>query len=85
MLADRPKRIAVKHAHPQQNPEKDWGRDVLNTAEFAFYVLNEQFGDFNGNARSCRRHRLRQQHADDPQLRARKCRPARPQRAAGLA
>ena len=26
------------------NPHKDWGRDTLRAIEFAFYVLNEQFG-----------------------------------------
>ncbi len=40
-----PNRIAVKHAHSQQNPEKDWGRDTLNAVRFALYVLNEQFSD----------------------------------------
>ena len=39
-----PNRIAVKHAHSEQNPEKDWGRDTLRAVEFAFYVLNEQYG-----------------------------------------
>jgi hydroxybutyrate-dimer hydrolase len=48
LLADRPNRIAVKHTHSQQNPEKDWGKNVLNSIEFAFYVLNEQFGGTNG-------------------------------------
>jgi hydroxybutyrate-dimer hydrolase len=43
--AANPNRIAVKHAHSQQNPEKDWGHDVLNAVRFAFYVLNEQFSD----------------------------------------
>ncbi|MDE2047381.1 MAG: D-(-)-3-hydroxybutyrate oligomer hydrolase [Betaproteobacteria bacterium] len=42
--ADYPHRIAVKHAHSQVNPEKDWGRDTLRSIELAFYVLNEQFG-----------------------------------------
>jgi hydroxybutyrate-dimer hydrolase len=42
--ADTPNRFAVKHAHSQQNPEKDWGRDTLRAIEFAFYVLNEKFG-----------------------------------------
>jgi hydroxybutyrate-dimer hydrolase len=51
LLASRPNRIAVKHAHSQQNPEKDWGRDVLNAIEFAFYVLNEQFSASNGSFR----------------------------------
>lgn len=44
-----PTRIAVKHAHSQQNPEKDWGRDTLRAIKFAFYVLNEERGDaFSG-------------------------------------
>jgi len=49
LLADRPNRIAVKHAHSQVNPEKDWGKNVLNAVEFAFYVLNEQYGKVNGS------------------------------------
>jgi hydroxybutyrate-dimer hydrolase len=52
LLANRRNRIAVKHAHSQQNPEKDWGKNVLNTVEFAFYVLNEQFGSVNGALRT---------------------------------
>ena len=43
-----PNRWAWKHAHSQQNPEKDWGRDTLRAIEFAFYMLNEKFGDRNG-------------------------------------
>jgi hydroxybutyrate-dimer hydrolase len=42
--ADWPHRLAFKHAHSQANPEADWGRDTLRAVEFAFYVLNEQFG-----------------------------------------
>jgi hydroxybutyrate-dimer hydrolase len=42
--SDWPNRLAFKHAHSQQNPEADWGRDTLRAVEFAFYVLNEQFG-----------------------------------------
>jgi hydroxybutyrate-dimer hydrolase len=42
--ATAPNRIAVKHAHSRQNPEKDWGRDALNAIRFAFYVLNEERG-----------------------------------------
>jgi hydroxybutyrate-dimer hydrolase len=41
----RPNRFAVKHAHSRQNPEKDWGRYTLRAVEFAFYVLNEKFGE----------------------------------------
>ena len=42
--SNTPNRLAVKHAHSQLNPEKDWGRDTLRAIEFAFFVLNEQFG-----------------------------------------
>ncbi|HET7096815.1 MAG TPA: 3-hydroxybutyrate oligomer hydrolase family protein [Casimicrobiaceae bacterium] len=40
-----PTRIAIKHAHSQQNPEKDWGTDTLNAIRFAYFALNEQFAD----------------------------------------
>ncbi|HYV66737.1 MAG TPA: 3-hydroxybutyrate oligomer hydrolase family protein, partial [Myxococcales bacterium] len=43
-----PNRFAVKHAHSQQNPEKDWGRYTLHAVEFAFYVLNSKFGQPTG-------------------------------------
>ena len=43
--AANPTRIAIKHAHSQQNPEKDWGNDTLNAIRFAFFILNEQFAD----------------------------------------
>jgi hydroxybutyrate-dimer hydrolase len=39
-LRDYPHRVAVKHAHSQVNPEKDWGRHTLAAVEFAFHVLN---------------------------------------------
>ena len=39
-LKDNPHRLAVKHAHSQRNPEKDWGRDTLAAIDFAFHVLN---------------------------------------------
>jgi hydroxybutyrate-dimer hydrolase len=42
--AASPNRYAFKHAHSQQNPERDWGRDVLRSIEFAFFVLNEKYG-----------------------------------------
>jgi hydroxybutyrate-dimer hydrolase len=38
-----PNRFAYKHAHSQQNPERDWGLNTLQAIEFAFYVLNERF------------------------------------------
>ena len=40
-----PNRVAVKHAHSQQNSEKDWGRHTLDAVRFALYVLNEQFSE----------------------------------------
>ncbi len=42
---DFPNRLAFKHAHSQQNPEKDWGAMTLRAVEFAYYVLNEKYGD----------------------------------------
>jgi len=39
-LRDYPHRVAMKHAHSQVNPEKDWGRYTLAAIEFAFHVLN---------------------------------------------
>src|SRR4029453_7225766 len=38
-----PNRFAFKHAHSQLNPEKDWGKNVLRSIEFAFDLLNEKF------------------------------------------
>ncbi len=39
-----PNRVAYKHAHSQQNPEQDWGRNTLQAVVYAFYQLNEKFG-----------------------------------------
>ena len=47
--AATPNRLAIKHAHSQQNPEKDWGRDMLNAVRFAFYVLNEERAERNSD------------------------------------
>ncbi len=47
--AATPSRFAVKHAHSQQNPERDWGLDTLNAIRFAFYALNEERADRNSN------------------------------------
>lgn len=41
--AETPYRFAFKHAHSRQNPEADWGQDVLDSIEFAFYALNEEY------------------------------------------
>ncbi len=37
-----PNRFAFKHAHSQQNPEKNWGDNVLRSIKFAFEVLNQK-------------------------------------------
>lgn len=39
-----PNRLAIKHIHSQQNPEKDWGRDTLRAVQFAFYLINDKYG-----------------------------------------
>jgi hydroxybutyrate-dimer hydrolase len=46
-----PNRWATKHAHSQQNPEQNWGRDTLRAIEFAFYMLNEKFGPVQDGTR----------------------------------
>ncbi len=38
-----PNRIAYKHLHSQQNPEKDWGKNVLDSIRFAFWALNAEY------------------------------------------
>ena len=39
-----PNRLAIKHMHSQQNPEKDWGNDTLASARYALFVLNDRYG-----------------------------------------
>jgi hydroxybutyrate-dimer hydrolase len=46
-----PNRLALKHAHSQQNPEKDWGNDTLAAARFGLYALNQEYGEVDGTAR----------------------------------
>jgi hydroxybutyrate-dimer hydrolase len=38
-----PHRIAIKHAHSRENPERDWGRFVLQSIEFALWAVNDRF------------------------------------------
>lgn len=38
--AATPNRVAYKHAHSQQLPDKDWGRNTLDAVRFALHVLN---------------------------------------------
>ena len=40
-----PNRVAYKHAHSQQNPEKDWGVNTLDAVRLAFYVINQRYGE----------------------------------------
>ncbi|MGN6512035.1 MAG: 3-hydroxybutyrate oligomer hydrolase family protein [Lysobacteraceae bacterium] len=35
--------VAFKHAHSQDNPEADWGRDVRQAAEYALHALDQAF------------------------------------------
>ena len=39
-----PNRVALKQAHSQINPEKDWGNDTLAAAKYALYALNDRYG-----------------------------------------
>ena len=41
-LAAFPGRVALKHAHSQQNPEKDWGSDTLAAARYALWAINQE-------------------------------------------
>lgn len=41
-LADWPHRVAFKAAHSKQNPEKDWGEDLLRAIRFAFFQLAQR-------------------------------------------
>ncbi len=38
-----PNRLAIKHAHSQMNPEKDWGTDTLASIRYALYALNQEY------------------------------------------
>jgi hydroxybutyrate-dimer hydrolase len=47
-------RYAFKHAHSQQNPEQDWGKDTLEAIQFAYWALNDSYGALNGSTRTAR-------------------------------
>ena len=49
-----PYRYAFKHAHSQQNPEKDWGKNTLQAIQFAYWALNDSYGALNGATRTVR-------------------------------
>jgi hydroxybutyrate-dimer hydrolase len=38
-----PNRLALKHAHSQLNPERDWGDDTLAAVRYALYALNQEY------------------------------------------
>ena len=38
-----PNRWAWKHAHSELNPERDWGKHVIASVEFAFWALNVEY------------------------------------------
>lgn len=42
--AAAPHRLAFKHAHSQQNPEKDWGKFTLQAVQFGIWAINDRFG-----------------------------------------
>lgn len=49
-----PNRYAFKHAHSQQNPEKDWGNNTLQAIQFAYWALNDSYGTLDGSTRKVR-------------------------------
>ncbi|KND59483.1 D(-)-3-hydroxybutyrate oligomer hydrolase [Candidatus Burkholderia verschuerenii] len=48
--ASLPARYAFKHAHSQQNPEKDWGKNTLQAIQFAYWALNDTYGALNNGS-----------------------------------
>lgn len=44
-----PHRLAFKHAHSQQNPEADWGKNTLQAIQFALFAINDRFGAVASN------------------------------------
>ncbi|XQU74055.1 D-(-)-3-hydroxybutyrate oligomer hydrolase [Cupriavidus sp. H18C2] len=42
--AANPHRLAFKHAHSQQNPEANWGKNTLQAIEFTLFAINDKFG-----------------------------------------
>ena len=44
-----PDRVAFKHAHSQKNIQKIWGKSVLQSIQFTFYVLNEKYAETDNN------------------------------------
>jgi hypothetical protein len=44
-MRPRPTALPSSTRTRSRNPEKDWGRHTLQAVEFAFYVLNERYGE----------------------------------------
>src|SRR5271163_2551254 len=44
-----PHRLAAKHAHSRKNIERNWGRYVLLSIDFAFYCVNDYLGSKHGS------------------------------------
>jgi hydroxybutyrate-dimer hydrolase len=40
-----PNRVAIRQAHSQMNPEKDWGTDTLASIRYALYAINQEYGE----------------------------------------
>jgi len=57
-----PDRYAFKHAHSQQNPEQDWGENVLQSIELAFYLLNEKFDAGGGKSKKSEKSKKSKKH-----------------------
>ncbi len=47
-LTKSPHRVAYKHAHSGQNPEKDWGKDTLDAISFTLWALNDALAPSDG-------------------------------------
>src|ERR1700676_297319 len=55
--AQFPNRYAFKHAHSQQNPEKNWGTNTLQAIQCAYWALNDTFGPLDGSTHKTRYNR----------------------------
>lgn len=49
--AATPNRFAFKHAHSERNSESAWGQFTLQAIEFAFWALNERYGELLANGK----------------------------------
>ena len=45
-----PNRVAYKHVYSQQNPQKDWGQNTLDSIRFAFWTINEQYSPIDSGS-----------------------------------